>query len=81
MISTILVYVPMIKPAKPTKIKTVHRISIIILSFPYRCFQNVAISMIAGYASPNDDRQNAPNNEMNKAKLGIAIAKITKIEN
>lgn len=38
------------------------------------------ISIIAGNAIPNAERQNAPNNEINKPRSGIVTASTTEIE-
>jgi len=37
----------------------------------------VHVCIIAGNAKPNADKHNAPNNEINNSKFGIATAKRT----
>lgn len=44
---------------------------------PFVSFAYTSVSINAGNAIPSDDKQSAPNREMNKSNFGIATAKIT----
>lgn len=76
-ISDILVYVPTNSPKTPIMIITVFRMTIQTFLNPLMYFQYAHNSMMAGNASPSDDKQRAPNNEMNNSKFGIATANKT----
>lgn len=76
-ISAKLVYVPMMRPATPMKMKSTVRTVSVTLSQPREVFQKVEYSKMAGNARPSADKQNAPNSEMYSPKLGIAMAKTT----
>lgn len=70
-------YVPIIKPAKP--IKTINKFFIIMNAFdaPDTSLWNVQYSTIAGKMRPRAERHNAPNNDINNSKFGIATASKT----
>lgn len=68
----------MIKPATPKIPSSVF--FTIITALPavvFFVFKNTHVSINAGKASPSDDRQRAPNSDINKSNFGIATAKIT----
>lgn len=76
-ISERLVDVPIIKPATPISTSIAFLIIIHVFSNPVRVYQNVQHSIIAGKAKPNDDRQSAPNRDMNSSRFGMATASKT----
>lgn len=67
----------MVNPAKPTI--AINRFLTIITNFekPLKSLWNVQYSIIAGNINPNADKHNAPNNEMNNSKFGMATASKT----
>lgn len=56
---------------------TVFRMTIQTFLNPLMYFQYAHNSMMAGNARPSDDKQRAPNNEINNSKFGIATANKT----
>lgn len=73
-------YVP---ATNPITAKIIRRISLIRMYFPFPKLsgQRTHNSIIAGNANPRADKQNAPNNEMNRPRRGIATANRTEIKN
>lgn len=69
--------VPTMRPNKPTKTKDASFKSIVNLEPPLVWSQYVAHSTMAGSIKPKVDKQRAPNSEMNRSKLGTAIASET----
>lgn len=69
--------VPTTSPIIPIVIKIVARVRSNTLENPSVLYQNVAVSIMAGNASPSDERQKAPNNEMNSPRSGNAVANAT----
>lgn len=72
-----LVDVPMISPAKPNTPITVFLTIITAFEQPDVSFKNTHVSIRAGNAKPSEDKQSAPNNEMNRSNFGIATASRT----
>lgn len=77
MMSVRLIVVPMIKPAKPTTL--IKKFLKIINAFfdPLVEFQCVQQSKKAGNKMPNVDNANAPINDINNSKFGMATARTT----
>lgn len=67
----------MVRPAKP--IKAINTFLTIINNFfaPLISLWNVQYSIIAGNIKPNADKHNAPNNDINNSKFGMATASKT----
>lgn len=76
MMSLTLVIVPMksAKIPKTMRIKSFHKMY---FPGPNLSGQRTHISINAGKAIPNADKQRAPNKDMNNPSLGIATAKAT----
>lgn len=72
-------YVPIVKPANAIIAITESFTTITTFSHPNTVLWNVQYSINAGNAKPNTDKQNAPYNDTNSSKLGIATAAKTKI--
>lgn len=71
-------YVPIIKPAKPTIRKKISFATINLNGKPLSTyFQYVQNSMIAGNPMPTHDIHSAPTSEINSPSFGIATAKRT----
>ena len=72
-----LVYVPTTNPSRPINTITPFFIIINALEHPVLVRQNTQHSMMAGKASPKNERHKAPNNEMNSSRFGMATANKT----
>ncbi|KAJ8665693.1 hypothetical protein QAD02_007355 [Eretmocerus hayati] len=75
-ISFKLIQVPTTSPTQPNRMSPMPLTSTI-LHGPSLSGHITQISMIAGNAIPEADRQRAPTSEMNKPRRGTAIAKMT----
>jgi hypothetical protein len=69
--------VPATSPTTARKAINKFFVTIKALGSPLVVFQYVDVSMRAGNANPNADRQRAPNREMNNSRFGIATASRT----
>lgn len=76
-IAITLVETPMMRANTPNMTIAIFLLSINFRAAPFVSFAYTSVSINAGNAIPSDDRQSAPNREMNKSNFGIATAKIT----
>ncbi len=76
-----LIVVPIIRPAKPMIAIITFLIIKITRDAPDVEFHSVQHSRNAGSVKPNVDNVNAPINDINRSKLGTAIANKTETEN
>lgn len=71
----------MVRPAKPTIVMNKFFTIINALDEPLISLWNVQYSITAGNIKPNADKHNAPNNEINNSKFGMATASKTVTQN
>lgn len=73
-----MVDVPITRANKPKIINNEFLTIIINLEIPDLVLTKTKLSIKAGSTMPSIDRQNAPNNDINKSNFGIATASKTK---
>lgn len=75
--SDILVKVPTINPKRANTMSSEFLTTIKLNLNPSNEYQFVAVSIIAGKASPSADKHKAPKRDMNNPRLGMATARRT----
>lgn len=76
-IAVIVVVVPITRANKPKTINNEFFTIIMNFEIPDFVLTKTNVSMTAGSTMPSNDRQKAPNNEINKSNFGIATANKT----
>lgn len=80
MIADTVVDVPMIRANKPKIMNNEFLTINMYFDIPDLVLMKTKFSIVAGNIIPSIDKQNAPNNDMNKSNFGIATANKTEIK-